>query len=276
MMAPVAASGTTGRQGQDGAGRGKRYICSHRRQIATMATQMNPITAITQRVTKFSWVTGLICAVLILGAGAATAAVRFDAAERKVVLQGVTVSGVALDGLEFGAARQRLLDRFDKPLDREIAIEVSGVPHGSVTPRDLGVSTNVEDVYKKAVSLHGSLPMWKRIWYRITGMSIGHDLAVKTSFDQSKTKAFVTTLSRSVNRPPKDASVSLVGGSPKIASEVPGGHQRDSLLPAKECETGDDLRPSAGRKERLQKHPRDQGWREQAFSLHGGAACQDL
>jgi lipoprotein-anchoring transpeptidase ErfK/SrfK len=183
---------------------------------------MNPISAITQRVTRFSWVTGLICAVLILGAGAATAAVRMDASERKVVLRGVTVGGVALDGMEFKQARQRLLDRFDKPLDTKIAIEVGGASHGSVTPRELGVSTNVEEVYERAVALHGKLPMWKRIWYRITGMSIGHDLVVKTAFDEDKTKAFVATLSKSVNRPPKDASVSLVAGSPKIASEVPG------------------------------------------------------
>jgi lipoprotein-anchoring transpeptidase ErfK/SrfK len=183
---------------------------------------MNPIAAITQRVTKLSWVTGLICAALILGAGAATAAVRFDAAERKVVLRGVTVGGIALDGMEFGEARRRLLEKFDKPLDRKIAVEVSGQPQGSVTPRELGVSTNVEDVYDKAVALHGKLPMWKRIWYRITGMSIGHDLAVRTAFDEGRTKAFVATLGKSVNRPPKDASVSLVGGSPKIASEVPG------------------------------------------------------
>ena len=183
---------------------------------------MNPISAITQRVSKLSWLTGIVCAVLILAAGAATAAVRFDASERKVVLQGITVGGVALDGMEFGEARQRLHDRFDKPLDRKIATYVNDVRHESVTPRELGVSTNVDEVYKKAVALHGDLPTWKRIWYRITGMSVGHDLVVKTSFDEAKTKDFVAKLAKSVNRPPKDASVSLVGGSPKIAPEVPG------------------------------------------------------
>ncbi|MDQ4149852.1 MAG: L,D-transpeptidase/peptidoglycan binding protein [Actinomycetota bacterium] len=177
--------------------------------------------AITQRFKRLTWLTGLTCAVVILGAAATAAALRFDSTERAVVLKGVTIGGVALDGMDFATARQRLVDKFEKPLDAPITVGV-GETETTVTRRELGVSTNVEEVFEQAIALHGQMPALKRIWYRITGMPVGQELVVRTSLEEKKTNDFVTKLARSVNKPAKNASVSLIGGVPRISEEVPG------------------------------------------------------
>ncbi|CAN5862780.1 hypothetical protein BH23ACT12_BH23ACT12_13080 [soil metagenome] len=175
-----------------------------------------------RRFQLLTWVAGLVSFVLVIGVGGAAAAVRMESANTKVSLNGFEVGGIDLAGLDKAAATKRLHDRFEAPLDTPINISLNGQLLQSTTRRELGASTNVDEVYARAIQLHRDIPTFKRIWYRITGMSMGHNLQVETRVDPSRAAGIVNKIAEAVNKAPADATVSVVGGRPKIGDGAPG------------------------------------------------------
>lgn len=175
-----------------------------------------------RRFQLLTWVAGLVSFVLVVGVGGAAAAVRMESANTKVSLNGLAVGGIDLAGLDKAAATKKLHGRFEAPLDTPINISLDGQLLQSTTRRELGASTNVDEVYARAVRLHQDIPSYKRLWYRITGMSLGHNFKVETRVDEGKAAGIVAKLAEAVNKAPVDASVSAVGGTPKIGDGIPG------------------------------------------------------
>ncbi|HEX2150168.1 MAG TPA: L,D-transpeptidase/peptidoglycan binding protein [Actinomycetota bacterium] len=175
-----------------------------------------------RRFQLLTWVAGLVSFVLVIGVGGAAAAVRMESANTKVSLNGFQVGGIELTGLDKAAATQKLHQRYEAPLDTPITISLDGQTLQSTTRRELGASTNVDEVYAKVVKLHQDIPTFKRLWYRITGMSMGHNLDVRTSVDAEKAGEIVRKLAEAVNKAPVNATVSVTGGSPKIIEGTPG------------------------------------------------------
>jgi lipoprotein-anchoring transpeptidase ErfK/SrfK len=175
-----------------------------------------------RRFQLLTWVAGVVSFLLVIGVGGAAAAVRMESANTNVNLNGFQVGGIELAGLERTAALQKLNQRFEAPLDAPISVSLDGRNLQSTTRRELGASTNVEDVYRQAVKLHQDIPSFKRLWYRITGMSVGHKLQVKTQVDGSKAAEAAKKIAEAVNKAPANATVSVVGGTPKIIEGTPG------------------------------------------------------
>lgn len=175
-----------------------------------------------RRFQLLTWVVGLTSFLLVIGVGGAAAAVRMESSGTKVNLNGFEVGGIDLAGLNKAAATQKLHERFEAPLDTPIPISLDGKLLESTTRRELGASTNVDKVYAQAVKLHQEIPTLKRLWYRITGMSVGHNLQVKTQLGEGKADEIIKKIAAAVNKAPVDASVSVVGGSPKITDGTPG------------------------------------------------------
>jgi lipoprotein-anchoring transpeptidase ErfK/SrfK len=175
-----------------------------------------------RRFQLLTWVAGLVSFVLVIGVGGAAAAVRMESSNTKVSLNGFAVGGIDLAGLDKAAATKKLHDRFEAPLDAPINISLDGQLLQSTTRRELGATTNVDEVYSRAVRLHQDIPSYKRLWYRITGMSLGHDLKVETRVSEDEAAGMVARLAEAVNKAPADATVSMVGGSPRIGDGVPG------------------------------------------------------
>lgn len=167
-----------------------------------------------------AWVGGIASCFLIAGSGAATAALRFDARHSQTVLPGVSVSGVAVGGLHFGQVRAKLTERFAEPLSRPITVEVGGREY-TTSPRELGVTNNVDQVIDQTISLQ-TMPMFKRVWHRVTGIPLQQRFVITSKADEAKIKSFVDSLGRLVDRPARDASVELVGGVVKINPEQQG------------------------------------------------------
>jgi lipoprotein-anchoring transpeptidase ErfK/SrfK len=175
-----------------------------------------------RRFQLLTWVAGVVSFLLVIGVGGAAAAVRMESANTNVSLNGFQVGGIELAGLERTAALQRLHQKFEAPLDAPISVSMDGRNLQSTTRRELGASTNVEEVYRQALKLHQDIPSYKRLWYRITGMSVGHNLQVKTQVDESKAAEAARKIAEAVNKAPVNASVSVVGGAPKIVEGTPG------------------------------------------------------
>lgn len=175
-----------------------------------------------KRFQLLTWVVGLTSFLLVIGVGGAAAAVRMESSATKVSLNGFQVGGIDLAGLDSATAMDKLRERFEAPLDQPIQITIDGRSLQSTTRRELGASTDVEDVYRRAVQLHKDIPLLKRLWYRITGMSVGKSLEVETRVDGNKAAELVTSIAREVNRAPVNASLSIAGGSFKIVDGAAG------------------------------------------------------
>lgn len=175
-----------------------------------------------KRFQLLTWVVGLTSFLLVIGVGGAAAAVRMESSATKVSLNGFQVGGIDLAGLDSATAMDKLRERFEAPLDQPIQITIDGRSLQSTTRRELGASTDVEDVYRRAVQLHKDIPLLKRLWYRITGMSVGKSLEVETRVDGNKAAELVTSIAREVNRAPVNASLSVAGGSFKIVDGAAG------------------------------------------------------
>lgn len=175
-----------------------------------------------RRFQLLTWVAGLVSFVLVIGVGGAAAAVRMESSNTIVSLNGFQIGGIELSGLDKAAATQKLHQRYEAPLDIPMNISLDGQTLQTTTRRELGASTNVDEVYARLVKLHQDIPSYKRLWYRITGMSMGHNLQVETKVEGDKASEMVKKLAESVNKAPVNASVSVSGGAPKIVDGAPG------------------------------------------------------
>ena len=174
------------------------------------------------RFQKLTWIAGLISFLLVVGVAGSAAAVRQESTGGTVLLRGVEVGGVKLEGLDFDAARKRLKAKFDDPLDRTVPVYLDGKPLASTTRRELGAFTNVEDVFRKALDIQSRMSPLKRLWYRITGMTLGTSLQVKTSLEEDRYAAFIDQIAQRVYKAPEDATFSLAGGGIKVRPEQSG------------------------------------------------------
>jgi len=175
-----------------------------------------------RRVQLLTWVAGLTSFLLVVGVGGAAAAVRMESGATKVNLNGFQVGGIDLAGLDSAAATRKLHERFEAPLDAPIPVSLDGRSLEPTTRRELGASTNVDEVYRQALKLHQDIPAYKRLWYRITGMSVGRQLEVVTKVDGDRGALLVRRIAEEVNKPPVDATVSVVGSGFRIVDAVPG------------------------------------------------------
>lgn len=169
----------------------------------------------------FAWVAGITAFCLLVGAGGAAAALRFDEKHSNVLFEGVKVEDVPIDGMQFAAAKQRLLKEFDEPLDRPLPVRVEGRVF-QTTPRKLGVSSDVLDVYRKAVSIQSEMPLLQRVWHRLSGKPVDKEFNVTFNYDEKKVDAFIDQIAKAVDKPAKDATLSVTDAGLKISEPVPG------------------------------------------------------
>lgn len=167
------------------------------------------------------WVSILVASILLATTGAAAAAITYDDRNRNVVLHGVTVGEVAIGGLTYTQAKQKLIREFETPLDRSVAIQADGYVVNT-TPRSLGFSTNALERFAEVEGLNTSLSLARRVLYRLTGNHLGKSIEVKTTLSEAKLEALVDEIATKVNKEPVEAKPRLVGDSLQIDMDVPG------------------------------------------------------
>ena len=164
-----------------------------------------------RRLRALWWVAGITASMLIAATGVATAAIRYDARFSERVMPGVTVGGIAIGGMSFEEARARLSDSFEAPLDAPITIDVAGESF-TVTPRDLGMTSDVASSFEQVVALSGGTPLLQRVWYRLAGDGFEKQVEVSRTIDEKKVATYVADLATAIDVSPRDARPELVNG----------------------------------------------------------------
>jgi len=167
------------------------------------------------------WLSGIVVCFLIAGAGVAAAAMRYDAENSDVVLEGISVGGIDIGGLSFAAAENKLRTRFVEPLDRPLSLEV-GDERFTTSPLELEVRSDALEQLNEATSINGAMPVFQRVWYRLMGTAVEKSLPVSLRYDEDRLERFVDDIAASVDRSPKDAQISLEDGGIRISDAVSG------------------------------------------------------
>ena len=192
------------------------------------------------------WVCIVVAVLLALG-GVAAVLARFDERHGSEFLSGVTVNGIAIGGMDFDAAYRLLAVSIEDPLDRPVTVSAGGQTF-SVTPRQLGATTDLERRLREATALHRTMPVSKRVWHRLTGSPVHARFQVSPSVDETPVGVFVNQVAAAVDAPAKNSAPALAAGDTlQFSPAVPGraldrvGAGRQIVAAMRKGETSADL-----------------------------------
>jgi lipoprotein-anchoring transpeptidase ErfK/SrfK len=159
----------------------------------------------------WAWIGAATALILLLTAGGTAAAARFDERHDEEFLPGVTVNGIPIGGMTTDAAYRVLAASVEAPLDRPVTV-ISAGHSVSVTPRQLGVRTDLRSRLDQAASQQRKTPVASRVWHRLTGSPIGAHFEVKPSVDEAPIRAFVGQMAAAVDLPARNSVPQLASG----------------------------------------------------------------
>jgi vancomycin resistance protein YoaR len=126
------------------------------------------------------------------------------------VPQGISVQGQPVGGLSREELRQQLETRYGAFLNAPVTL-VYGDRTWTPTPRELGVTLDLDRTVERAMTAGGGTPLerLKGMWTLWRG---GLDLAPVVSVDSTRMQAYLMKIAPDVELTPRDAALSLTAG----------------------------------------------------------------
>jgi hypothetical protein len=146
---------------------------------------------------------------VVLGAGTAYAAYRYDASAASEILPGISVAGVDVSGMTRDEAVREVRERAEETLYQDVTIRAAG--HSwTVTPAALGMSADVESAVAEAFAVADGMSFVDRLYHRLRDVPV--EVAVDLSFDPDRTgvRDFVQQAFDEVALPAVNARFALV------------------------------------------------------------------
>jgi len=159
----------------------------------------------------------------------------YDRGPRDLIAPGVRVGRVDIGGLRVGAARARLAGALEAMRLRTIAVRAGG-RRFTLSGCQADVNANVEALVGEAVKASRSGSILIRTVRGLLGERLDEDIPIRISYSRRAIVDFVARASAGVDRPPRDASVTVSDDGTLI--EVPShrGVAVDSALLSGEIE----------------------------------------
>ena len=171
------------------------------------------------------WITQLVifmAYILAINVLIITLAVRiYEWRYQDRIYPGVSVWGLDLGGLGLDEARA-LLDQHFNPYQGEQLILSHDQQSWQVSPLDLGVSL---DVAATAISAHAvgrGVTLWDSLQEQSQSLRQGHEVEPILSFDSGVAMVFLSQLAREVNRPVRNADLTVDGLQVEVGSSQVG------------------------------------------------------
>jgi hypothetical protein len=157
--------------------------------------------------------------VVLFLVGGSAAVYSYDAGRDDLISKGITVAGIDVGGMRRADATRLVQQRLADPLGRPIVVRADG-RRFRLTARRAGVTTDVGGMIAEAVSAGREGNLLQRSWRGLTGKKVTHSVDLKLSYDPAAVKRLTRRIARSINRAPKEASISAgAGGLKTIASK---------------------------------------------------------
>ena len=179
---------------------------------------------------------GVGLALVVVLAGTAYGAYRYDGATAERLLPGITVGGVDVGEMSRAEAIQAVQRAASGTLDRRLTVRADGRTW-HVTPAELGTEAAVEAAIDRALAVSDRHSWPFRVFYRIANRDVGASFDVGYRHDDDRIQRFVDSIARRVAVDPQDAAVSFEGGElvlrrPRHGQELLVNRSRDALARA--------------------------------------------
>jgi lipoprotein-anchoring transpeptidase ErfK/SrfK len=169
------------------------------------------------------FIVALVFAV-VLTSGTAAWAVNYDHSTSQKLLPGTTINGVAVGGLTYDAAVDRVKQQVEAPLHRPIKVQGDDF-EAATTAWDLGLHVDVPAVVRKTMSQsqEGNLP--QRVWRQLFGHG-PTKVSATPKWGDGDLGGVLDRAAQSINLEPKNASMSTSTGWVTV-SDAKFGRQLD-------------------------------------------------
>jgi hypothetical protein len=163
----------------------------------------------------------LALSIVLLGAGLALAARRYDRGTANHLLPGVTISGVEVGEMRRADAIEAVRQRAEALLRREIEIR-AGEDTWDVSPSELGTAAVVEPVVDRALTLNDAYSWPARVFRRVFNRPVGQAFDLRFRHDQGRLGRFLDNVALVVKADPFNAKVDYVGDRLVLRKPEPG------------------------------------------------------
>jgi lipoprotein-anchoring transpeptidase ErfK/SrfK len=176
-----------------------------------------------------SWSFVAVAVVIIVLLGGAGAVLAYDSSQSDRIAKGITAGGVDIGGLSAAQARARLRSAYRARLSHRIVVRFHGRRY-VFSPRGAHVSADVDEAVEQALERTRSDNLFVRVYRGLTGGRIDAAFDPVVNYSHRAVARFVSSVSRTVNRPARDAGISYTGSSIAVVRSAPGVAVRGSEL----------------------------------------------
>lgn len=157
--------------------------------------------------------TPLIPVLLLLGLLVAliAAMIVYDHGKRDQIAQGMRIDGISVGGLSATAAKARVESAVAADMDRPIQAGL-GSRQWQLTPRQAGVTVDVEGTVAEALKASRSGSIFARTWRGLSGGRVNENLPLKVGYSKAAVTGFVAEIADAVKIEPHDATVEAGAG----------------------------------------------------------------
>jgi hypothetical protein len=167
--------------------------------------------------------------VLLLVAGS-VAVYLYDSGREDLIAKGVTVAGLDVGNMRRDQATRLLQERLAARIARPIVVRGNHRRYRMSAAR-AHVSTDVGGMVAEALAASRGGSILQRTWRGITGGRVDKAVDLRMNYDENAVKRLVARVRRTVNRSPKDATVTpSSGGLRQMASHTGIALQDKDLL----------------------------------------------
>jgi lipoprotein-anchoring transpeptidase ErfK/SrfK len=146
---------------------------------------------------------------IVLGAGTAYAAFRYDASTADRILPGVSVAGVDVSEMTREQAVREVREVAEETLYDELTIVAAGQAW-TITPASLGMTADVDRAVAEAFALADDMSLVERLAHRLRDDPVGVALDLGFESDRAAVETFVQQAFDEVALPAVDARFALV------------------------------------------------------------------
>jgi lipoprotein-anchoring transpeptidase ErfK/SrfK len=163
----------------------------------------------------------LALSIVLLGAGLALAARRYDRGTSDHLLPGVTISGIQVGEMRRADAIEAVRRQADALLRREIEV-LAGEDTWDVSPSELGTTAVVEPVVDRALTLNDAYSWPARVFRRVFNRPVAQAFDLRFRHDPGRLGRFLGNVATVVKSDPFNARVDYVGDRLVLRKPEPG------------------------------------------------------
>jgi lipoprotein-anchoring transpeptidase ErfK/SrfK len=149
--------------------------------------------------------------VAFLALGGIAGVYFYDQSKKDQIAEGVTVNGVAIGGLTRAQAQEKLSKTLLAPLDRPVKVQYKDHTY-TLTQKAAAIGININGTVDNALKSSQKGDMFSRSWRNLRNESLNTELAAEVNYNKPSIEKLVKRVQRSIDRPPKDATLDLSKG----------------------------------------------------------------